>query len=262
MNVAITAKRAFATVSIPLAEVKAIAKRHDAKLNDVVLALVSGALRRYLMHHGAVPRKPLVAAMPVSLRAEGDAEYTTRATMVLANLATHLADPLERLEAIRASAGKAKAITGAAKSVIPTDFISIGAPWLLAAAARAYGYTQGLKAWTPLANVVVSNVPGPDKPLYLAGARLRSYWPVSIVTHGLGLNVTVESYCGSLDFGILAAANAVPDVERVAKALLESHAELLKTGDAPRFRPPRKNRGVTPVSRSRTRGASPVSRRR
>jgi WS/DGAT/MGAT family acyltransferase len=227
INVAITGKRAFATASIPLAEVKAIAKRHGAKVNDVVLALVSGALRRYLAHHGAVPRKPLVAAVPVSLRVEGDAEYTTRATMVLANLATHLADPLERLAAIRASAGKAKAITGAAKSVIPTDFVSIGAPWLLAAAAKAYGYTQGLKAWTPLANVVVSNIPGPDKPLYLAGGRLRTYWPVSIVEHGLGLNITVESYCGSLDFGLLAAANAVPDVGRVARALVESHEELL-----------------------------------
>lgn len=263
INVAITGKRAYATASIPLAEVKAIAKRHGAKLNDVVLALVSGALRRYLMHHGAVPRKPLVAAMPVSLRSEGDTEYTTRATMVLANLATHLADPLARLAAIHASAGKAKAITGAAKSVIPTDFISIGAPWLLGAAAWAYGYTQGLKAWTPLANVVVSNVPGPDQPLYLAGGKFLTYWPVSIVTHGLGLNVTVESYCGSLDFGILAAANAVPDVDRVARALVESHEELLalsKTGDGARFRRNGKNRAPSPVFGNRA--PSPVSRRR
>lgn len=243
INVSITAERAFATTSIPLAEVKKIAKRHGAKLNDVVLALVSGALRRYLAHHGAVPRKPLVAAMPVSLRAPGDGEYGTRATMVLANLATHLADPLERLAAIRASAGKAKAITGAAKSVIPTDFVSIGAPWLLAAAARAYGYTQGLKAWTPLANVVVSNVPGPEAPLYLAGGRLLTYWPVSIVEHGLGLNITVESYCGSLDFGLLAAANAVPDVDRVARGLLEAHRELLAA------RAPRPARPVAPRRR-------------
>lgn len=226
INVAITAERRYATVSIPLAEAKAIAKRHEAKLNDVVLALVSGALRSYLAHHGAVPRKPLVAAVPVSIRAEGDTAYSTRATMVLANLATHLADPLERLAAIRVSAGKAKAITGAAKSVIPTDFISIGAPWLIAAASKAYGYTQGLKAWTPLANVVVSNIPGPQEPLYFAGGRLRTYWPVSIVMHGVGLNVTVESYCGSLDFGLVSAANAVPDLERVAKGLREAHVEL------------------------------------
>ncbi|MBK7661660.1 MAG: wax ester/triacylglycerol synthase family O-acyltransferase [Betaproteobacteria bacterium] len=237
INVAITAERRYATVSIPLAEVKAIAKRHGAKLNDVVLALVSGALRRYLAHHGAVPRKPLVAAVPVSLRAEGDTAYSTRATMVLANLATHLPDPLERLAAIRASAGKAKALTGAAKSVIPTDFVSIGAPWLLAAAAKAYGYTQGLKAWTPLANVIVSNIPGPQEPLFFAGGRIRTYWPVSIVTHGLGLNVTVESYCGSLDFGLLAATVAMPDLDRFSRALVESHEELRALPRPPARRP-------------------------
>ncbi|MBL0143484.1 MAG: wax ester/triacylglycerol synthase family O-acyltransferase [Betaproteobacteria bacterium] len=226
LNVPITAERTFATASLPLAEIKAIARRHDAKINDVVLALVSGALRRYLMHHGSVPRSPLVAAMPVSLRAEGDTSYSTQATMVLANLATHLADPLKRLEAIRASAGNAKAITSKAKSIIPTDFPSIGAPWVLAAAARAYGYTQGVKAYPPLANLVISNVPGPQAPLYLAGAKMLTYWPVSIVEHGLGLNITVESYCGSLDFGLLAAKKAVPDIHRLARALHESHEEL------------------------------------
>ncbi len=233
LNGPITAERTFATASIPLAEVKAIASRFEAKVNDVVLAMVSGMLRRYLMAHGAVPRKPLVAAMPVSLRAEGDEEYTTRATMVLANLATHLADPGKRLAAIRASAGNAKSITAKAKSVIPTDFPSIGAPWVLAAAARAYGYTQGVQGYAPLANVVVSNVPGPQAPLYLAGARMLTYWPVSIVEHGLGLNVTVQSYCGSLDFGLVAAKSAVPDIHALAQALHRSHEELLALAAAP-----------------------------
>jgi diacylglycerol O-acyltransferase / wax synthase len=228
LNVPITAERTLGTASIPLAEVKAIAKRHDAKVNDVVLALVSGALRRYLMHHGSVPRSPLVAAMPISLRAEGDTDYSTRATMVLANLATHIADPLQRLAAIRSSAGNAKAITSRAKSIIPTDFPSIGAPWVLAAAARAYGYTQGVKAYPPLANLVISNVPGPQAPLYLAGAKMLTYWPASIVEHGLGLNITVESYCGSLDFGLVAAKKAVPDIRRLVRALHDSHEELKK----------------------------------
>lgn len=226
LNVAITAARTFATASIPLAGVKAIAKRHDAKVNDVVLAIVGGALRRYLAHHGGVPSKPLVAAMPVSLREAGDAEYTTRATMVLANLATHLADPRARLAAIRASAGTGKALTSRARSVIPTDFPSIGAPWVLAAAARAYEYAQGARAFPPLANVVVSNVPGPQAPLYLAGARMLTYWPISIVEHGLGLNVTVQSYCGSLDFGLLAARKAVPGMRTLVRALHASHEEL------------------------------------
>ncbi len=225
-NGPIGGQRAFATASIPFAEVKRIAKRHDAKVNDVVLALVSGALRRYLAAHQALPRKPLVAAMPVSLRAEGDSVYSTRATMVLANLATHLADPRERLEAIRASAGNAKAITVTARSIIPMDFPSIGAPWVLAAIARAYGYAQGVRSFPPLANVIVSNVVGPQAPLYLAGARMLTWWPASIVEHGLGVNITVQSYAGSLDFGFLAAKDAMPDVRKLADALYDAHHEL------------------------------------
>ena len=192
----------------------------------VVLALVSGALRRYLASHGGLPRKPLVAAMPVSLRAQGDSVYSTRVTMVLANLATHLADPLARLQAIRTSAGHAKALTVAARSIIPMDSPSLGAPWVIAAIARAYGYAQGVRAFPPLANVIVSNVAGPPAPLYLAGARMLSWWPVSIVEHGLGLNVTVQSYAGSLDFGIVAAKDAVPDVRKLADALYDAHEEL------------------------------------
>jgi WS/DGAT/MGAT family acyltransferase len=227
-NVPIGAARAFATASIPLAEVKAIARRHGATVNDVVLALVSGAARAWLAGKRALPAKPLVAAMPVSLRAEGDSIYTTRATMVLADLATHLASPGERLEAIRASAGRAKALTIRAKSIIPMDLPAIGAPWVLSGIARAYGYAQGVKAFPPLANLVVSNVPGPQAPLYLAGARMLSWWPASIVEHGLGLNVTVESYCGSLDFGLVAAKAAIPDVRKLADALYDAHEELKK----------------------------------
>lgn len=229
INGPITGARTFATASIPLAEVKAIAKRHDAKVNDVLLALVSGAVRRYLIGRKSLPRKPLVAAMPVSLRAEGDSIYSTRVTMVLANLATHLADPRARLEAIRASAGNAKAITIRAKSIIPMDFPSLGAPWVLGAIARAYGYAQGVKAFPPLANLVVSNVPGPQVPLYLAGARMKTWWPISIVEHGLGLNITVQSYAGSLDFGLVAAKDCVPDIAKLVRALYDAHHEMKKS---------------------------------
>ncbi len=229
LNGPITGARTFATASIPLAEVKAIAKRHDAKVNDVLLALVSGAVRRYLIGRKSLPRKPLVAAMPVSLRAEGDSIYSTRATMVLANLATHLADPRARLQAIRASAGNAKAITIRAKSIIPMDFPSLGAPWVLGAIARAYGYAQGVKAFPPLANLVVSNVPGPQAPLYLAGARMKTWWPISIVEHGLGLNITVQSYAGSLDFGLVAAKDCVPDIAKLVRALYDAHHEMKKS---------------------------------
>jgi len=242
LNVAITAERTFATASIPLAEVKAIAARHGAKVNDVVLALASGALRRYLAHHGGVPKRPLVAAVPVSLRDPGDTEYSTRATMVLASLATHVTDPVARLAAIRESAGAAKALTAHARSVLPTDFPSLGAPWILSALAGLYGRAQRVEAFPPLANVVISNVPGPEAPLYLAGAKMLSYWPASIVEHGLGLNITVQSYCGSLDFGLIAARKAVPDMRRLVRSLHEAHDELRTRSAAATPRSsPRKN---------------------
>ena len=227
-NVPIDPARAYATASIPLAGVKAVANRFDAKVNDVVLALVSGAARSYLLSKKALPGKPLVAAMPVSLRADGDSVFSTRATMVLANLATHLADPRERLAAIRDSAGRAKSLTLKARNVIPMDLPALGLPWVLSGIARAYGYAQGVRAFPPLANIVVSNVPGPQAPLYLAGARMLSWWPVSIVEHGLGVNVTVQSYAGSLDFGLVAAKAAAPNVRKLAAALYDAYGEIKK----------------------------------
>ena len=248
-NVPITPERSFATASIPLAEVKAIAERHEATVNDVVLALASGALRRYLARHGGAPTRPLVAAMPVSLREAGDDAYSIRATMVLASLATDLADPVARLAAIHASAGIGKALTSQARSVIPTDFPSLGAPWLLGAISSVYRRAQSLASFPPLANVVISNVWGPQSPLYLAGARMLTYWPVSIVMHGLGLNITVQSYCGSLDFGLIAARRAVPDMKPLVRALYAAHDELKATGPRSVTRAPRAETPPRPAKR-------------
>lgn len=225
-NRAIDPGRSFATASLPLAEVRRLAAAHGATLNDVVLALVSGALRSYMKPRGGIPRKSMVAAMPVSLREAGNTEATTLATMTLAALATNLADPLDRLRAIQASTRAAKDVTRQLKGVMPTDFPSLGLPWLLSAAAGLYGRTGLADRIPPIANLVVSNVPGPDQPLYLAGARLRTYWPVSIVEHGLGLNVTLQSYAGSLDFGILAARVGMPDARPLARGLHEALSEM------------------------------------
>jgi len=197
----------------------------------VVLALVSGALRTYMKPRGGVPKKSMVAAMPVSLREAGNTEATTLATMTLASLATNVPDPIERLRAIQASTRAAKDVTRQLKGVIPTDFPSLGLPWLLSAAAGLYGRTALADRIPPIANLVISNVPGPDAPLYLAGARLKTYWPVSIVEHGLGLNITLQSYAGSLDFGILAARVGMPDARPLARGLYEALAELAEATD-------------------------------
>lgn len=229
LNVPITAERGFAALSLPLAALKAIAATHGAKVNDVVLALCSGALRRYLAHHGGVPKKPLTAAMPISLREAGNAEYTTQATMPLVNLQTHIADPLRRLAAIRDAAGAVKAMVRQASGVVPMDFPSAGMPWLLQGLAAVFGRAQAAGVVPVLANVVISNIPGPEVPLYAAGARMSAYWPVSIVEHGLGLNITVISYAGAMGFGFTTARAAVPDAHRLTQALAEAFDELLVT---------------------------------
>lgn len=225
-NGRIEAARSFATASLPLERVKRVALAHEATINEVVLTAIGGGLRRYLAAHGGVPDKPLVAAIPVSLREAGNTEATTLATMTLASLATDIADPVARLTAVRRASGAAKAVTRQLRGVLPTDFPSLGLPWLLSAAATLYGTLGVADRIPPLANLVVSNVPGPPAPLYLAGARLLTYWPVSIVEHGVGLNITLQSYAGSLDFGLVAARSAIPDLHRVAQGLLDGYAEL------------------------------------
>ncbi|HRQ97366.1 MAG TPA: wax ester/triacylglycerol synthase family O-acyltransferase, partial [Candidatus Accumulibacter phosphatis] len=233
LNVPISAERDFAAVSLPLAGVRAIAERHAATLNDVVLALCSAAVRDYLVANGGVPRKSLIATMPVSLRAAGNTETTIQATLTLVRLATHLADPLRRLQAVRAAAGAAKTLTKSARSIIPTDFPSLGVPWLVGGLAALYGRSRLAGHVPPLANLAISNVPGPRQPLYLAGGRIRSCWPMSIVTHGLGLNITVFSYCDALDFGLTVARAAVPEVQSLATALQAAYAELAQLSVAP-----------------------------
>jgi WS/DGAT/MGAT family acyltransferase len=233
LNVSIGTGREFAALSIPLAEVKRIAAANEAKVNDVVLAICSGALRRYLASHGGIPRKSLMAAMPVSLRAAGNTEYTTQVTMALVSLASTIGDPVRRLRAIRDAAGQVKSTIGRARSIIPTDFPTIGVPWVMHALATLYGRSHVADVMPAIANVTVSNVPGPREPLYGPGARMTSYWPVSIVEHGVGLNITLISYAGSLCFGIIAARNAMPDIGRFAEAVQTSHDELLALAEPP-----------------------------
>jgi WS/DGAT/MGAT family acyltransferase len=234
INGPITGDRGFAGVSVPLATLRQLAVAHDAKLNDIVLALCSGALRRYLAQHGGIPKKPLIATMPISLRAPGNTEYTTQATLSLVNLNTQIADPVRRLRAIRDAAGTVKGLAQRAKGLIPTDFPSIGLPWLLRGLAALYGRSGITGVLPPIANLVISNVPGPTVPLYVAGARMATYWPLSIVEHGVGLNITVMSYAGAMGFGFTTARAAVPEPGELSAALLAALDELvLRSAPAP-----------------------------
>jgi diacylglycerol O-acyltransferase / wax synthase len=219
LNVSVSSGRAFAGVSIPWPEAKALGKAHDATLNDMVLMLCSSALRRYYAKRRLLPKKSLVAAVPVSLRAKGDTTSDNQASLSLVSLGTHIADPAKRLAHIRQATAAMKETLGSVKSILPTDFPSLGVPWLIEAVASLYGRAKLADRIPQVANVAISNVPGPPVPLYMAGARMLTNYPTSIVVHGMGLNITVQSYDQTLDFGLMADAAAMPDVKELAEAI-------------------------------------------
>jgi diacylglycerol O-acyltransferase / wax synthase len=218
-NVSVGTPRAFAAVSLPLPELKLLARAHGATLNDLVLMLCSTALRRHLGRLKKLPRKSLVAAVPISLRKAGDDESDNQASMSLISLGTHLPDPRKRLDHVIAASQAMKQTMGSVKSILPTDFPSLGVPWLMEAAAHLYGKAKVAERLPQVANVVISNVPGPQVPLYLAGARMLTNIPTSIVVHGLALNITVQSFDQSMDFGLMADAQVLPDVKLLAEAI-------------------------------------------
>ncbi len=263
-NVAITNQRAYASRSIPLAESKLIAKRVGVTLNDVVLGTCGGALRRYLSESNELPKKPLTAAVPVSLREQGNTDPNNQVSMTVMTLATDVADPIERLKVINESSVAAKSLMGSFKAAIPTDFPSFGAPWLMSGLATMYGRSGLANALPPVANVAVSNVPGAPIPLYVCGALMKTYFPVSIPTHGVALNITVQSYNGSLDYGLIACRRAVPDIADLGDFMLEEHRKLLAAsalfaGEAPAVAMVAKHAAVPKIAKAPAKG--PVKRK-
>ena len=225
-NQSITAQRSFAGTSLPLGQLKMLAKAHEATLNDIVLLLCATALRRYLSKHATLPRKSLIAAVPISLRAPGDTTADTQASMGFVSLGTHIADMGQRLAHVKSATRSMKETMGSLKKVLPTDYPSIGMPWLLEAAAALYGRAKVADRIPQLSNVTISNVPGPPVALYLAGARMVANYPTSIVVHGIALNITVESYDRQMDFGIVADAQALPNARALADAVQIAFEDL------------------------------------
>ncbi len=224
-NVAVTNQRLYAARTMPLSTVKRLGKATGTTVNDVVLAICAGAVRRYLKEKGTLPEAALTAMVPVSLRV-GDNTTANQNGMFLTSLATDVADPYERLLAIHRSAAAQKKRLDDFKNVPLPDvsLAGLGAMvnWLVGLAGRRL-----FGAEPPyLGNIVISNVPGPPIPLYIAGARILTMYPCSIPFHGSALNITVESYCDRLDFGLVACRRAVPDLALLADGVLESVVEL------------------------------------
>jgi diacylglycerol O-acyltransferase len=228
LNKAISSERSFAGVSISLSQAKAVAKQSGGKLNDVVLALSSGVVRRYLLQQGALPTKSMTAAVPISLREEGNTDSNNQVFGMICSIATNVEDPKARLEAIIAQSTKSKEMSHPLRALMPqvSNISMLGAPILVQILALLYSRSSLSDVLPPAANITVSNVPGPRQTLYAAGAELLHIFPVSISTHGLALNITVQSYRDQLDFGFIAGANIIPHVQVLCDMLPTEFAAL------------------------------------
>jgi len=210
----LSAHRRFGFGSLPLGEVKAVKNAHNATVNDVVVSLCAGAVRRWLVAHDALPDDPLVAQIPISVRTPEQAgSYGNQIMLMTAPLFTTVPDPVKRLRATHDALAEMKEVQTGMPARLLADANHFVPPALLSRAARLSFALSSRRIGRPMWNLVVSNVPGPQFPLYLAGAKVTATFPVSVITDGMGLNITVMSYCGSLDFGIVADRDQVPDVD-------------------------------------------------
>lgn len=220
-NTRVTAARRFVAQSYALERVTRVRRAFEATVNDVVLAMCATALRRYLDElGGGVPARPLTAMAPVSVRPRDSDDFGNAASAVLVNLATHLPDPVARLRAIQASIRDGRSLLSELSFDEVLVYTAIMSTPVLGPSAF------GLGDIVPPTNIVVSNVPGPPNPLYWSGARLEGMYPVSAIFHGMAVNITVTSYAGSLDFGIVACRHSVQRVQRLIDFLEDGLAEL------------------------------------
>jgi len=216
----ITGARRFVAQSYSLDRVRAIAKALDGTINDVVLAMCGGALRRYLLGQDELPDAPLTAMTPVSLRSAAHPEFGNAVGALVANLATHLPDPAARFEATRTSMNEGKSLL---RDMSPREVelftqVTQMPPLLIGA--------LGLGDRFPPYSTVISNVPGPRERSYWNGARLDGMYPMSAIYHGFALNFTLLSNADQLDFGVIACRESVPSCQRIIDDLQEALVEL------------------------------------
>ena len=210
-NKPITAHRRFAMRGTSLENIKALRKATGGTVNDVVMAICAGALREYLIKHDSLPDKPLRAVVPVSIRTGNETDvWTNRVSSIIADLPTNCADPVQRVALCKEAMAAAKRQFELVPADALVDITQTASPVVATAAMRLMSRVSS-RVNLP-ANLTISNVPGPRQPLYFGGAKLDAYIPVSIVTDGMGLNITVHSYLDRLDFGLIAARELVPDL--------------------------------------------------
>ena len=239
-NRSITAHRRFAMRPAKVSDLKRLKAVTGGTLNDVVMAIVAGALRAYLTEHDALPDRPLRAMVPVSIRTGDEEEmWTNRVSGLVVDLPTHLADPMERLAACREAMDRGKKQFELVPAEALVDIQQYSSPVVATSAIRMAARLKLADRMAPPVNVIISNVPGPRQPLYLDGAQMRTYIPVSTISEGMGLNVTVHSYLDELEFGLIACRELVPDLWHMVDLhideidVLFAAAGVSRNGDAP-----------------------------
>ena len=214
LNQRVSSSRRFAAQSFEFDRLRHISKSLGVTINDIVLAICSGALREYLLSQDALPKKPLIAMVPASVR-DDDSSMSNRITMILANLGTHKEDPLERLAIVRRSVQNAKEKF---KRMNSNQILNYSA---FVYSAAGLNIASGLLPKRQAFNLVISNVPGPREPLYWNGARLDALYPASIILDGQALNITMTSYLDKLEVGLTACRNALPNMQNLLTHLEE-----------------------------------------
>jgi WS/DGAT/MGAT family acyltransferase len=226
-NAPITQHRSFAWASVALSDVKRVRRAFDAKVNDVVLAICSGALRRYLLERGELPIDPLIASVPVNVRSSAEAGVGNQISGMTASLATDVADPVERLARIRASTQASKLAHEAMGARMLTQLADTPPPALVWLAIQFYSRAGLSRRLRVPYNLVISNVPGPSTPLYHLGARITGVYSFGICFDGAGLYIGLMSHADQIDFGVLGCRELVPDPWFIADGIRESLDELV-----------------------------------
>jgi diacylglycerol O-acyltransferase len=236
-NGALTPHRTFVMFDLPLDDVKRVKNTFGVTLNDVVLGIAGGALREWLLARGEPVEKPLVAGVPVSTRTNTGTEAALSGNSVsnmFTSLCTDIADPVERLQAIHLVTKEAKAIHSLLGPDMLAGWSELSPPRLFAWWMRTYSRMRLADRHRPPINLVVSNVPGPRTPLFVAGSRLDGIYSVGPILEGIGLNVTVWSYLDSMNVGLVACREAMPDLWELADGIRDSLDELVKLAGAER----------------------------
>jgi len=232
-NRPITPHRRVAFRSVDLDIVKTVKNAFGVSVNDVVMAMCAGALRRWLADHDALPEPPLIAMIPVSVRDPASkGALGNKVSAMLATLPTHVINPVQRLEIVHAATKIAKAQQAAIPQGLIDQISDFALPALTARAARVV-FASGLLHRLPPFNLCISNVPGPNVPVYLCGAKLLAHYPVSVITDGQGLNITLVGYLGKLHFELVCYREIIPNIDTHTTYLVEELELLVKAVGQP-----------------------------